>query len=126
MMRILFCFFIFFALLFSFSCSDQKAERAAAAMTGGSPAKGKVAIDHYGCASCHIIPGVRGPRGLVGPPLTQISQRAYIGGVLTNTPENMIRWLQNPHNVDPKTAMPDVGLKEQEARDIASYLYTLR
>jgi cytochrome c1 len=94
--------------------------------TGGSAKNGKVAIDHYGCASCHTIPGIRGANGLVGPPLNQIASRVYIGGVLTNTPENMLRWLRDPPAVDPKTAMPNVHLTESDARDVAAYLYTLK
>lgn len=102
-------------------------EHAAAEMTGGgSPARGRAAIERYGCATCHTIPGIQGADGLVGPPLTQIASRSYIGGVLTNSPENMIRWIRDPHSVDPLTAMPTLGVSDQEARDIASYLYTLR
>jgi cytochrome c1 len=109
------------------ACRDTDGENAAAAMTGGgSPARGRAAIERYGCATCHTIPGVRGAEALVGPPLTQIAGRSYIGGVLTNSPENMMRWLRDPRAVDPLTAMPNVGLTEGDARDIASYLYTLR
>jgi cytochrome c len=108
-------------------CGNADDEHAAAAMTGGgSPARGRAAIERYGCATCHTIPGVRGAEALVGPPLTQIASRSYIGGVLTNSPENMIRWLRDPRAVDGLTAMPNVGLSEQDARDIASYLYTLK
>ena len=116
------------ALLFgAAACRDVDGENAAAAMTGGgSPARGRAAIERYGCATCHTIPGVRGADALVGPPLTQIASRSYIGGVLTNSPENMIRWLQDPRAVDPLTAMPNVGLTDRDARDIASYLYTLK
>ena len=120
------------ALLFAAcaaSCGGRvsEAEQAAAEMTGGgSPARGREAIEHYGCATCHTIPGVRGADALVGPPLTQVASRSYIGGVLTNSPENMIRWIQDPRAVDPLTAMPKVGLTDQDARDIASYLYTLK
>jgi cytochrome c len=46
--------------------------------------------------------------------------------VLPNTPENMFRWLQNPPAVDPLTAMPNLGVTEADARDMAGYLYTLR
>jgi cytochrome c len=101
-------------------------EREAEAMTGGDPARGKTAINRYGCAACHQIPGVSGAQGLVGPPLDGIARRSYIGGVLGNTPENMIRWIQNPQAVDQKTAMPNLGVTDAEARDIAAYLYTLR
>lgn len=102
------------------------AKRTAAAMTGGDPDKGKLAIDQRGCGACHTIPGVRGANALVGPPLTQIASRTYIAGVLENTPENMIRWIQNPPEVDPLTAMPNLHVPASEARDIASYLYTLK
>ena len=80
----------------------------------------------YGCDACHTIPGAVDARGLVGPPLTQIANRIYIAGVLTNTPDNLIEWIQNPPGVDPRTAMPNLGIGEAAARDIAAYLYTLR
>ena len=51
-------------------------------------------------------------------------KRMYIAGVLPNTPENMLRWLQNPPAVDPLTAMPNLGVTEADARDMAGYLYT--
>jgi cytochrome c1 len=46
--------------------------------------------------------------------------------VVTNTPENMIKWVQSPRSVDDRTAMPDVGLSDRQAKDVAAYLYTLR
>jgi cytochrome c1 len=95
-------------------------------MTGGDPHKGRIAIERYGCQSCHTIPGIRGADGLVGPPLTKIASRVYIGGVLPNTPDNMIRWIRNPKEIDQLTAMPNTGVSEPDARDIAGYLYTLR
>jgi len=100
-------------------------EMPAQAMTGGDPARGKAAIGRYGCATCHTIPGVRGADGLVGPPLSRMARRVYIAGVLTNMPDNLIRWIRSPREVDPLTAMPDLGVTPQDARDIAGYLYTL-
>ena len=88
--------------------------------------RGRTAIRKYGCGTCHNIPGVSGAVGMVGPPLGQIAQRVYIAGVLPNEPDNMIRWLENPPGVDPKTAMPYMGVTPRDARDIAAYLYTLR
>jgi cytochrome c len=95
-----------------------------AALTGGDARRGAVLIRQYGCGSCHTIPGIRGARGLVGPPLTGIAQRAYVGGVLTNTPENLVRWIQDPPAVDSKTAMPNLGVSYDDAVDIAGYLYS--
>ena len=92
----------------------------------GNAQHGKELIRSYGCGACHIIPGVRSARGLVGPPLFDFSERTMIAGELPNTPPNLARWLENPKNVEPKTAMPDLGLSPDQAYDIAAYLYTLR
>ena len=108
------------------ACDDGKVEREAAALTGGDPHRGRVAIGRYGCAGCHTIPGVRGADALVGPNLDRIASRTYIAGVLQNTPQNMEQWVKNPPAVDPKTAMPNLRVTDPDARDIASYLYTLR
>ncbi|HEX8189498.1 MAG TPA: c-type cytochrome [Pyrinomonadaceae bacterium] len=105
----------------------SEAERAAAEMTGGGdPARGRSAIERYGCGTCHTIPGVRGADALVGPPLSQAASRSYVGGVLTNSPENMMRWIRDPRAVDNLTAMPTLGVTDRDARDITSYLYTLK
>jgi cytochrome c oxidase assembly factor CtaG/cytochrome c2 len=114
------------ALLIGLSSCNQEVERAAAAMTGGEPGIGKQVMQQYGCASCHTIPGIPRAHALVGPSLEHIASRMYIAGVLPNTPENMLRWLQNPLAVDPLTAMPDLGVTEADARHMAGYLYTLR
>jgi cytochrome c len=81
-------------------------------------------IRHYGCGTCHAIPGVPSATGLVGPPLAKLEGRTYIGGVVTNNLENLTRWIQNPREMAPKTAMPDVGVTEADAKVIAAYLYT--
>lgn len=96
------------------------------ALTGGDPAKGPGLMRTHGCAQCHTIPGVGGATGLVGPPLSGIASRVYIAGVLTNTPDNLVKWIVNPKAIDAKTAMPVVGVTEEQARHIAAYLYTLR
>lgn len=93
---------------------------------GGNAQRGAKLIGSIGCGSCHNIPGIDGADGKVGPPLTDIGERRFIAGVLSNTPGNMIVWLKNPQAVVPGNAMPDLGLTDKEARDIAAYLYTLR
>lgn len=87
--------------------------------------RGAQLIRAYGCGTCHRIPGVTGADGTVGPPLEHLAKRAYIGGVLPNKRSEMVRWLVNPQAVDPRTAMPNVGLDEGMAHDIAAYLGTL-
>ena len=95
-------------------------------VAGGDAQRGVDAIGRYGCTGCHTVPGVAGPGSNVGPPLEMIAKRTYVGGVLANTPDNMVRWLRNPQDVDPRTAMPNLGVTEGDARDIAAYLYTLQ
>jgi mono/diheme cytochrome c family protein len=88
--------------------------------------RGKRAINQYACVTCHSIPGIVGANAPVGPPLKEIGTRGFIAGVLPNTPENMVRWIRHPQAVNPKSAMPDLGVTERDARDIAAYLSTLK
>jgi cytochrome c len=94
-------------------------------LTRGEPQRGPDAIQRFGCGGCHDIPGVAGARGTIGPPLTAFGQRAYVAGEVRNTPENLVHWIMHPHEVEAKTAMPEMGVSERDARDIAAYLYTL-
>jgi cytochrome c1 len=92
----------------------------------GNAHHGRELISSYGCGACHMVPGVHGARGLIGPPLYYIANRTIIAGQLPNTPENLTRWIQHPRSVEPKTAMPELGVSSAEAYDIAAYLYTVR
>jgi cytochrome c2 len=102
------------------------AEQEAHNLVGGNSESGKLAIEKYGCPSCHTIPGIRSARSKVGPNLDGIAARSYVAGVIPNSPDNLMRWIKNPPAVDDKTAMPNMGVTDKDARDIATYLYTLR
>jgi cytochrome c1 len=106
------------------ACSDGSTP--AVVVPGGSPDAGKEAILRHGCGSCHTIPGVKGADALVGPPLMKFGKRSYIAGELANTPENLMRWVQDPKGVEPGTDMPNLGVTADEARNIAAYLENLR
>lgn len=106
------------------ACS--RADASTYALTGGQAARGRDMIRSYGCGACHAIPGVIGARAKVGPPLDGFAGRSYIAGVRPNTPENLVRWIENPQAIDPRTAMPNMNVGLRDARDIAAYLYTLR
>jgi cytochrome c2 len=92
----------------------------------GDIKRGAALISQFGCNSCHAVPGVAGAVGNVGPPLTQMGTRVYIAGMLANTPDNMVHWLRHPQEVVPGNAMPDLGLNEEDARDLAAFIATLR
>jgi cytochrome c2 len=93
-------------------------------MTGGNPARAPAAIRRYGCAGCHTIPGIPGGDGQVGGPLADIVHRVYVGGVVTNSPDNLVKWIVSPQAFSPRSAMPATGISEAEARDVAAYLYS--
>ncbi len=107
------------------ACVGGNEARAYHVNTGGTAARGMDVIRSKSCGSCHTIPGINGAHGLVGPPLVYFSRRTYIAGELPNKPENLVRWVMSPQSVEENTAMPNLGLNEQQARDIAAYLYTL-
>ncbi len=107
-------------------CTGGKVTRAYSVAVDGNPSHGKQLIESYGCGGCHTIPGIRTARGVVGPPLMFFSRRTMIAGELPNSPENLVRWIENAPGVEPKTAMPNLGVTADQAHDIAAYLYTLR
>src|SRR5579884_2987507 len=88
------------------------------AATGGYPQRGVQAISQFRCGSCHTIRGISSANGVFGPPLIIFGRGTFIAGVLPNTPDNLARWIENPQSVKPKTAMPALGVSEQQARDI--------
>lgn len=112
-------------MLLAFAAAACGSDHNVRTVAGGDPERGRAAVERYGCAACHAIPGILNQGSNVGPPLYHIARRAYIGGVLPNTPADMVRWLRNPPAVDPRTAMPNLGVSEAEATDMAAYLYTL-
>jgi mono/diheme cytochrome c family protein len=106
-------------------------ETVAAVRIGTRPApeqiaRGAALVTARGCGACHKIPGIENAAGLVGPPLGDIGDRTIIAGLLANTPDNMATWLRSPQRIKPGDAMPDIGLTDTDAQDIAAFLGTLR
>ena len=114
------------SLLMLAGCRGGRSTQAVEVVPGGNPQVGAELIESFRCGACHMIPGIRDADGLVGPPLIKFARRTYVGGEVPNTAPNLIRWIQDPKAIEPGTAMPELGLNEQQARDVAAYLYTLR
>lgn len=106
---------MFIALMGCEAYRTSPVERAAVAPT----------MRNYGCTSCHIIPGVAGSDSVTGPPLSHMGNRADIAGVIPNTPENLVRWIQHPQQIHPGNAMPEMHVTSNDAKTIALYLETL-
>ena len=88
-------------------------------------ARGQRALYQYACVGCHAVAGQAQANPQVGPPLDGMARRTRIAGVLDHTPDNMVLWLTDTQRIKPGTAMPALGVAEQDARDIAAYLLTL-
>ena len=109
------------------ACSSSRTTQTGSRVVrGASPDAGKQQIIRYGCGACHQIPGVKQANGLVGPPLNHFGRRGTIAGFFSNTPDNLINWVDNPQAMVPGNDMPDLGVTKDEARNIAAYLENLQ
>lgn len=98
----------------------------APAVVGGEPGRGPALLYSYGCTSCHQIPRTVALHGNTGPSLAGWPERRMIAGTVPNRPAELIEFIMNPQEVRPGSAMPDVGVSEEDARHIAAFLFTLR
>ena len=107
------------------ACNDADVPAGQRVIAGNAEA-GRAIIAEVECGICHTIPGVAGANGIVGPPLEEFGRRQFIAGVLPNQPAVLVRWVREAPSLAPQTGMPNMPLDEQQARDVAAYLYTLR
>lgn len=114
------------AIVCAIGLTSSCSRAAANPVPGGDPDRGRAAIEAMGCGACHEVAGVSGAHGMVGPPLTGVAKRSMLAGELPNTPENMMRWIEDAPSIEPRTAMPNLHVSPQSARDMVAYLYTLR
>lgn len=108
-------------LLILTACAEPDTDQGP--VPGGDIDAGEEAVLEHGCASCHTIPGVESVSRTIGPDLNGFDDQLYIAGQLPNRPEELIRWIQNPQEIVPGSAMPNMGITEEDARDIAAFLY---
>jgi cytochrome c1 len=89
----------------------------------GDPNVGRRLIQERGCGGCHTVNGVPGATGVAGPNLSNIALRPTLAGEsIPNSPDMLVRWLLDPPALKPGTTMPNLGLSEQDARDLAAFL----
>ena len=115
-------------LLFVLACNRAESPAAPPAPPAiGNTERGRVLAAQYGCAVCHIIPGVDGPQGALGPSLQGVASRPLISfDAVKNTPENLVKYIENPPAMNPQSTMPALGLPPDDVKDIAAYLLTLK
>lgn len=103
-------------------CDEPRDKRVAV----GDPEAGEVIVVRQACGYCHTIPDIPNSNGQVGPTLAHFASRRLVAGLLPNTPAGLVQWLRFPQAVLEDNAMPNMGLNDQQARDVAAYLYTLK
>ena len=109
----------------------------------GDPTNGaKLMVGAGTCLGCHMINGVPGMIGVIGPNLTHIASRTTIAaGLYPNDAQHLARWIKNAEAMKPGSIMPVLGagefdprmkmmspfkLSDQQIADIVAYLQTLK
>ena len=113
-------------LLASVGMAGCDAGPAATAQAGADADRGQRLLAQYQCGSCHAIPGVAAARGMQGPSLEAFGKRSYIAGRIPNRADALARWISAPQSLVPDTAMPNMGVSNADARDMAAYLGRLQ
>ena len=109
-----------------YSAWVKRQQKPAAEPTGTEAIAGKQVISTVGCGSCHTIRGTT-LRGTFGPDLTHFGSRRGIAAyTLTNTPQNLLRWIQNPQAVKPLCKMPQIPLPLRQQQQLVAYLEELK
>jgi cytochrome c2/mono/diheme cytochrome c family protein len=103
---------------------------------GPTEQQGVRVILQRGCGGCHTIPNIPGASGTIGPNLgphedvPPVKDRKMIatypsGAVPNNSVDDLAKWILNPQALKPGTAMPTLGLSQDEASAAAAYLYSI-
>ncbi|HEX6512046.1 MAG TPA: c-type cytochrome [Chloroflexota bacterium] len=98
--------------------------------TGAQPFKqgdaqaGQQVFETKGCTGCHTIDSIASARGTVGPNLTHIASQPYDS--FPNDDQFLKQWINDPQAAKPGTAMPKLGLTDDELNNVVTYLLTLK
>lgn len=87
--------------------------------------KGERVFANSPCTTCHMIQGVS--KGYIGPDLTHFASRTTLAaGVLKNTPENLVKWIEDPKETKPGANMPPLLLPGPKMNALVAYLESLK
>ena len=107
----------------SFRAWAQGQQKSLAASDASS---GRAVFESLSCISCHVIKGTRAI-GKFGPDLTHLASRSTLAaGVMTNTPEHLKAWINDPQQAKPGCLMPSLKLNGDQLDQLVSYLETLQ
>jgi cytochrome c oxidase subunit 2 len=104
----------------------DEAKTRANRFTSEETKRGRELFRSLACAGCHTIDGLTAGKFAGAPNLTHFASEQDIAGVLSPVDEtNLRRWLADPPAVKPGTAMPNLGLSEQQITDLVNFLLVL-
>jgi cytochrome c oxidase subunit 2 len=87
--------------------------------------QGKEIFSKSACVACHTVAGVSA--GQIGPNLTHFaSRRTFAGSMMLSTPENLVKWIENPQHMKPGALMPNLGMTGEQSKALVAYLLSLR
>jgi cytochrome c oxidase subunit 2 len=87
--------------------------------------QGKTIFTQSTCVGCHTINGLSA--GHIGPDLTHFGSRTtFAGSLMTSTPDNVTKWIENPEHMKPGALMPNLGMKGEQSKALAAYLLSLK
>lgn len=109
----------------SFEAWQANMARPAPATTAGLR-EGRALFMARGCGGCHQLRGTEA-HGTIGPDLTHLATRRTLASLtIPNTPSELAAWIRDPQAIKPGNHMPDLGLSNAEAKQIAAFLGALR
>jgi len=109
-----------------FDAWEQAQLQPSARLVEGPAAKGLALFQKMSCVNCHAINGTAA-NARVGPDLTHFASRRQFGaGIAENTPDNLRRWLADPHCVKPGVNMPNFNFTDEQLTLLVAYLETLK
>ena len=104
----------------------KTAQRMPAAVVSGAVQKNGQKIFMERCAACHSVKGTEAA-GDHGPDLTHLNMRRLIAaGLLTNTTQHVMDWVEHAQEMKSGARMPDFMLSHEEADALSLYLSTLK
>src|SRR5690606_7001226 len=99
-------------------------------LAGANLSKGRELVEQKGCGSCHLMSGA--PAFMTKPDPKTADENTRRGQVLAPDlryardrfpVEFAIAWIKDPRSIKPDTRMPSTSLTNDEARDIAGYIF---
>lgn len=100
-------------------------QQTVAVPTGAEAARGAEVFQGLTCVNCHAIMGISSAQA--GPDLSHVGSRATLGaGIIENTPENLSRWIADPHDIKSGVQMPGYQLSDADLRALVAYLGSLK